>query len=714
MEAQHFEDEAPSAGEPYPESSLSCQRNICPSPMHKRRSIGVRKIFIGILICSIAIFQLFLQNTKPGYSLQPNKPEISPIDQDYYSFWSASTMIVLWYFNFHDPRIGLTNHFYLRVPLCIVATITPVYSFSWWKKIHPANPFISKKSPIHRHPRYDFSRLGNVFGDQKSFPSSLFSNIDTIQDVELGADAAHENDAKNCDNDNTNEPRNKEKDTETQDTSPQEKKLTTMFKFYHPGTNTTLYSHGVKLSQFKAWIRYKLDESASKIYKIENRKGSSFSSTEWSHFDEGDDNNDIVQYITSKQVDASDEGTRKILRKQWFQSRLLLDRTDVIAVYSSDSKKEEEDNDARSDDMKKVDGNQSSSKRGGFEDLLIGYVNRLVGIMEDEQLDGRFSSDPTKEEENIPRFDLLSWLKANYGHKATDKLLLENYEILTLNEQMKSMQHLLDWFKESFPYYYDKCTNCGASYREDCLKQVEEKQLNSDEDDDISTINDKDSNNSTESSKDEKDKTETHDGSFLGYCYPNPNELEGKASRTEIFECHKCKEITRFPRYNAVKQIVENSGRGRCGEFSILLYRIFRALGHECRWVVDWADHVWVETRIGSRWVHMDPCEAALDNPLLYQDWGKSQTFIIALFVPLSRENNFHLDMSNPEREFALVEDTTESYTTKFNETIARREESNEDEIDHIIDRARSLLFNKLQAFSAQNTNRINKHNEIN
>ena len=56
--------------------------------------------------------------------------------------------------------------------------------------------------------------------------------------------------------------------------------------------------------------------------------------------------------------------------------------------------------------------------------------------------------------------------------------------------------------------------------------KAEEKQLNSDEDDDISTINDKDSNNSTEASKDEKDKTETHDGSFLGYCYPNPNELE--------------------------------------------------------------------------------------------------------------------------------------------------------------------------------------------
>jgi len=73
----------------------------------------------------------------------------------------------------------------------------------------------------------------------------------------------------------------------------------------------------------------------------------------------------------------------------------------------------------------------------------------------------------------------------------------------------------------------------------------------------------------------------------------------------EIHHCHhshNCNSYTRFPRYNnAVKQIVESRGRGRSGEYSILLYRILRSLGHEAGWVVDWADHVWAECRIGGR-----------------------------------------------------------------------------------------------------------------
>ena len=67
----------------------------------------------------------------------------------------------------------------------------------------------------------------------------------------------------------------------------------------------------------------------------------------------------------------------------------------------------------------------------------------------------------------------------------------------------------------------------------------------------------------------------------------------------------------------------------------MLLYRMLRALGHEVRWIVDWADHVWCEVKICTgRWVHLDPCEAAVDKPLLYQDWGKTQTYILAYYAP--------------------------------------------------------------------------------
>ena len=76
---------------------------------------------------------------------------------------------------------------------------------------------------------------------------------------------------------------------------------------------------------------------------------------------------------------------------------------------------------------------------------------------------------------------------------------------------------------------------------------------------------------------------------------------------------------------------------------------MLRLLGYQVRWVVDWADHVWVETLFSDegkdnyavdrsknyeksriheqgavtgsahRWIHCDPCEAAVDEPLIYE-----------------------------------------------------------------------------------------------
>lgn len=61
------------------------------------------------------------------------------------------------------------------------------------------------------------------------------------------------------------------------------------------------------------------------------------------------------------------------------------------------------------------------------------------------------------------------------------------------------------------------------------------------------------------------------------------------------------------------------------------------SLGYRARWVVDRDDHVWIEVQCEiddngdqADWFHVDPCEAAIDEPLIYQGWGKNQTYIVA------------------------------------------------------------------------------------
>ena len=128
----------------------------------------------------------------------------------------------------------------------------------------------------------------------------------------------------------------------------------------------------------------------------------------------------------------------------------------------------------------------------------------------------------------------------------------------------------------------------------------------------------------------------------------------------------------------------------------MLLYRFLRALGHDSRWVVDWSDHVWAEIYLSGRWIHLDPCEAAVDKPLLYEEWGKTQTYIIAFHAPIARKripangiegltNGFSapkIDLQKgaelPMTEVPFVEDVTNRYTSDSNTEIhGRREESN-------------------------------------
>lgn len=140
---------------------------------------------------------------------------------------------------------------------------------------------------------------------------------------------------------------------------------------------------------------------------------------------------------------------------------------------------------------------------------------------------------------------------------------------------------------------------------------------------------------------------------FLRVETPKPSELWYAASRTEVFACTCGREI-RFPRFEDVVHLLKTR-RGRCGEWAKTFTLCARALGLRARLVHDWTDHVWTEIWCGSRWVHADSCEEALDQPLLYEEgWGKKLTYCIATGVD-------------------SVLDVTRRYTANFEDVCTRR-----------------------------------------
>jgi hypothetical protein len=384
--------------------------------------------------------------------------------------------------------------------------------------------------------------------------------------------------------------------------------------------------------------------------------------------------------------EKDEDAIREEWRSLWYDRRLITDRTELLAVYPSDQSEEKISVEQQQDVAVR---RRRLRRRGGFTDVLHLYASRLLEIWRDEQ------AETVKDNAGEETGSLVAWLREHYGELGTGALRAENMSQLPEAEQLATLKRFLEWFRNEFPYYYDRCGACGASIKEESAARQQQQHQ---EKEDVPKMG-------LEEEDDGDEEEDSEHPTFVGYIYPDADELRGKASRTELFRCHSCREFTRFPRFNSATAVLEHR-RGRCGEYSMLLFRFLRALGHECRWVVDWSDHVWTEislTAVGQhqRWVHLDPCEAAVDQNLLYQEWGKKQTYILGFYLPPTSQQTTTGSIANGALQsrsvFPMIEDITQTYTSDTWEDICKRRDESQDQVKLSIEKATQDLHDKVQ-----------------
>lgn len=141
-----------------------------------------------------------------------------------------------------------------------------------------------------------------------------------------------------------------------------------------------------------------------------------------------------------------------------------------------------------------------------------------------------------------------------------------------------------------------------------------------------------------------------------------------KCSRIEIHRCNTCNKTTEFPRYTD-PEILLTSRCGRCGEWANLFTLLCRSLNFDARLVYDVTDHLWTEiwSVTENRWIHVDPCENIIDQPLMYeQGWNKKLSYIIAF----SRDE---------------IQDVTWRYTRNQTDVMTRRKKCSEENLLHLM-----------------------------
>jgi len=111
--------------------------------------------------------------------------------------------------------------------------------------------------------------------------------------------------------------------------------------------------------------------------------------------------------------------------------------------------------------------------------------------------------------------------------------------------------------------------------------------------------------------------------------------FERRYTLMELLEwLHKTVEWSKgdIVRHNDPLEIIAY-GKGRCGEFSILFTALCLAHNYRARLILDMSDHVWTEVWNDKekRWIHIDPSEKRIDDPLMYErDWKKDLKEIYA------------------------------------------------------------------------------------